>query len=307
MSEPTDREAPAAVGASTLTAGMMLRQARQAQGLHIAALAASIKVPQHKLELLEADRLDELPDATFVRALAQTVCRVLKIDAAPVLSRLPENAAQRLDRMNAGLGQPFRDRSGRDDGIDLSVLRHPAAWGTGLLALAAAALFFVPAEWTRWARPATPAPVASRPPASSPAAPVADASAPVGTLATEPVAFASAAAPASSPAPTASSPGGVASAPIGTAMASGVAAVDAAPTGALILRATADSWIEVVDAQGKPLVSRVLRGGEALGLDGVPPLRIKVGNAAVTQMSYRGQVVDLSAATRDNVARLELK
>ena len=53
----------------------MLRAARQARGLHIAALAASIKVTQRKLEALEADRYDELPDMTFTRALAKTVCR----------------------------------------------------------------------------------------------------------------------------------------------------------------------------------------------------------------------------------------
>ena len=70
------------------TAGALLREARIAQGIHIAAMSASIKVAQRKLELLEADRYDELPDATFTRALAQTMCRVLKIDAEPVLSRL---------------------------------------------------------------------------------------------------------------------------------------------------------------------------------------------------------------------------
>ena len=70
------------------TAGALLRQARQAQGMHIAVLAAAIKVSQRKLEALEGDRLDELPDATFTRALAQTVCRTLKIDPAPVLALL---------------------------------------------------------------------------------------------------------------------------------------------------------------------------------------------------------------------------
>ncbi|HJV61195.1 MAG TPA: helix-turn-helix transcriptional regulator, partial [Albitalea sp.] len=66
------------------TAGGIIRAARQSQGLHIAALSAAIKVSQKKLEALEADRLDELPDATFTRALAQTVCRALKIDPSPV-------------------------------------------------------------------------------------------------------------------------------------------------------------------------------------------------------------------------------
>ena len=48
---PADTPLPAAT-----TAGAMLRQARQAQGMHIAMLAAATKVPQRKLEALEADR-----------------------------------------------------------------------------------------------------------------------------------------------------------------------------------------------------------------------------------------------------------
>ncbi|HRI18866.1 MAG TPA: DUF4115 domain-containing protein [Burkholderiaceae bacterium] len=50
-----------------------------------------------------------------------------------------------------------------------------------------------------------------------------------------------------------------------------------------------------------------MHAGEVVGLDGTPPLRVKIGNAAVTQLSYRGQPVDLADSTRDNVARLELK
>jgi cytoskeleton protein RodZ len=66
MSEVADTAAP--------SAGRLLREARERQGLHIAVLAASIKVTSKKLELLEADCFDALPDATFTRALAQTVC-----------------------------------------------------------------------------------------------------------------------------------------------------------------------------------------------------------------------------------------
>ena len=62
--------AGAAASASAPSAGRLLREAREKQGLHIAALAAAIKVSPKKLELLESDRFDELPDATFTRALA---------------------------------------------------------------------------------------------------------------------------------------------------------------------------------------------------------------------------------------------
>src|SRR4051794_32653278 len=96
--------------ATPSTAGALLRQARQAQGLHIAALAASIKVGQRKLELLESDQFDQLPDATFTRALAQTVCRALKIDAAPVLALMPPPGGYRLEHVGEGINAPFRDR-----------------------------------------------------------------------------------------------------------------------------------------------------------------------------------------------------
>ena len=55
------------------TAGAMLRAARERQGLHIAALAASIKVPPAKLEALEAGRYEALTDSTVAaRTLTRT-------------------------------------------------------------------------------------------------------------------------------------------------------------------------------------------------------------------------------------------
>ena len=45
------------------SAGEMLRAARQAQGLHIAALATQLKVTPRKLELLESDQHAELQPA----------------------------------------------------------------------------------------------------------------------------------------------------------------------------------------------------------------------------------------------------
>ena len=62
-----------------------------------------------KLEALEEDRYDQLPDAVFVRALASSVCRTLKIDPQPVL-RAP--AADRPRRAwcsdSEGINAPFR-------------------------------------------------------------------------------------------------------------------------------------------------------------------------------------------------------
>jgi len=86
----------------------MLRQSREAQGLTSDAVAQALRVATAKLEALEADRLGELPDATFARALALAVCRQLKVDAAPVLALLPQQDVSRLASKNErGLDFPL--------------------------------------------------------------------------------------------------------------------------------------------------------------------------------------------------------
>ena len=73
------------------------------------------------------------------------------------------------------------------------------------------------------------------------------------------------------------------------------------------LRVRGTSWVEVVDGRSQVLLSRTLASGEAVGFDGALPMRVKIGNVAVTELSFRGRAVDLASTTRDNVARLELK
>ena len=105
-----------ALGSSaSLTAGGLLRLARERQGLHIAALAASIKVAPRKLDALEHDRYEELSGIIFTRALAQSVCRALRIDAKPVMALLPQPEAIELDPVRGTLNTPFRDKPSRDE------------------------------------------------------------------------------------------------------------------------------------------------------------------------------------------------
>jgi cytoskeleton protein RodZ len=291
-----------ASGASDASAGALLRAARERQGLHVAALAAAIKIPQRKLEALEADRFDELPDATFTRALAMTVCRALKIDAAPVLALLPQVAGKGLAAVAGGLNAPFRERPGRADPADFSPLRHPLSWAALAVLIVAAAVLLLPSGWWQayWPGHADiPAPAATVPataaePATS-AASVPAAAASDSAVAAPVAAVIAAAAPAVEV---------VHSVPAADAGAS--AAADTAG-GVAVLRATEATWVEVVDAGGQVLVQRLLQPGESLGLNGTLPFKLKIGNAAATQLQFRGQGVDLVPVTRDNVARLELK
>ncbi len=283
----------------------MLRAAREKQGLHIAALAAAIKVSPRKLDALENDRWQELPDATFVRALAQTVCRTLKIDARPVLDKLPAPLSVALERHDTGLNEPFRDRPGREEpGLAASAIK-PMVWAAALLMVAAALVYFLPAGlFSRVVRPE----MAASPNATVPVA----VAVPATPLAPSTATVAAPMAAVAPPDAVASGPGLVTvpmgetvfSAPPSAAAASGVEA----PTAARLLqvRTSEASWVEVRDAKGVLLLSRTVLPSESVGLEGQLPLRLTIGNALATQLQFRGQAVDLSTRTRDNVARLEL-
>ena len=127
------------------TAGALLHDAREAAGIHIAALAALLKVPEQRLEALEQDRLDLLLDAVFARALASSVCRTLKIDAAPVLERLPPTSAYRLKYPSAGINTPFRPLGDSPGPSVWPQISRPIVLAGLTLLLGALVLIFLPA------------------------------------------------------------------------------------------------------------------------------------------------------------------
>jgi len=256
----------------------MLRAARQQQGLHIAALAASIKVAPAKLEALESGRYHELLDLTFTRALAQAICRVLKIDPAPVLAQLPDVLPDGLGRVGGGLNTPFRERPGRVVPADWVPWRHPVLWLVALLLLAAVAFVLVPSTSVRDLLPGESV--------SKPAA--ADGVALPGLAARNTAEVAPAASADTPP---------VTSAAAGASLAKG---------DVIVVRALKPTWIQATDGGGQTLISRLVSEGETVELTGKLPLRLKVGNVSGTELKFRGKLVDLGAATRDNTASLTL-
>ncbi len=292
------------------SAGGMIRNARQAQGIDLASLAAMLKIPLRRIEALENGRHEELQGPTFERALAQAACRVLKIDPKPVLALLPQHERNTLDRVTEGINTPFRDGHG-SGGFELPNLMRPAVLVFVVLVALAIALFVVPDGWlARVTRPFTGGQAASAP-ADAPASAAAGGPAATGTT-TAPVELPTASAAASAPAPVSAASAAVLSpAVVSTTAAQDVdevlAHVAGAPNIPLQVTATADSWVEVVDAQGHSLLSRTVVAGESVGLDGALPMRVKIGNAAGTRLKLRGDNVDLTPFTHDNVARLELK
>ncbi len=291
------------------SAGGMLRNARQAQGIDQASLAATLKIPLRRIDALENGRHEELQGPTFERALAQAACRVLKIDPKPVLALLPQHERNTLDRVSEGINTPFHDGQ-VSRGFELPNLMRPAVLLIVVLVILAAAMFLVPEGWVaRVTRPFM-AGQAAGAPTDVPAAAGVGAPAVIGATTAPVESPAASVAASASPADAAASTAVASPAAVSATAAQDVDEVLAhvdAPNIPLQVTATADSWVEVVDAQGHSLLSRTVVAGESVGLDGALPMRVKIGNAGATRLKLRGDNVDLMPWTHDNVARLELK
>lgn len=275
-------------GVKPATAGVLLKAARESQGLHIGALAVTLKVPVHKLEALEADRLEVVGDLVFARALAASVCRVLKIDAAPVLAALPHSEMPRFKTDDAGLNTPFKE-SGVVYGQALkSRLTSPLALAVALLLLGALLLVLLPEKEESDVIPTSALPVTETEEIRvSPAVDVV-------------------AAPASSsePAVVPASVNPIASVQESPGTPLPVADANAA---VLVLESRGASWVEITDAQGVLQMRRILAAGEQVQSQGPLPLSVVLGRADDVAVTVRGQRLDVSAMTKANVARFEVK
>jgi len=305
-----------------VSAGTLLRQAREAAGLHIVALAVALKVPVKKLEALEADRLDLLPDAVFVRALAASVCRTLKIDAAQVLALLPQTGKPRLDYPQTGINTPFRSPGDGPGPSPWAQISRPAVLAGLLLLLGALVLIFLPTAPQQGAVVVQPVPAPSSADSLAAEPQVAQATPPAQSGAvmasTKPLIAGSAlesptpvpdqiakpalALPGATPG--AASPNLPAAGPVASVPA---ALAQPAPTGMMVFKAIGESWVEVTDAKGVVVLRRTLTPGEVVGASGALPLAAVVGRVDVTQVQVRGRAFDLNAVSKDNVARFEVK
>lgn len=313
--------------------GTLLRTLRERQGMHMGVLATILKVSPRKLELLEADRFEELPDATFVKALALAVCRALRADPTEVMAAFAARdlAADPFKEIGKGLNAPMRSGGrgvARAENGSLPSFSVRTRWLVGLLA----AVLLAVLAWWAWAErtgahaarsaPKTePMPSASARslPATGPSAsPPGDASR---AAAADPAAAVSVAGVVSTSSP-GSSPSSVAAAPMtasagppaslppaATAMDPGRGTgggASTAPEATLKVSVSADSWLEVVDASRRVVWSQVVPEGDSIQLTAPPPLQLVVGNARATRLEFAGQPVDLTAHVRGNVARLQV-
>lgn len=78
------------------TPGAYIKHQRTRKGMSLDQLAAVTKIPKPQLELLEADRYDELPGMVFAKGFMRCCARALDLDPDTVLGLLYERERERL-------------------------------------------------------------------------------------------------------------------------------------------------------------------------------------------------------------------
>lgn len=256
----------------------LLKQARERKGVHLATLAVTLKVPVARLEALEAGRYDELPDPTFARALAQSVCKVLKVDPAPILLSLPSAHVADLGPSTTAISTPMPiNPTGGSIGSNESMVRIPTAVLVAALLMVVAAILWV------WLPERTVSSVVE--PIPLPQSLSSDET---------PGAHSDVANPSE----------------LNTAEASNVSPhsnTSQMVSGVLHMVANDTAWIEVAESTGQVVVQRHLEAQEAVAFSSGFPLSIVIGRADVVSVQIRGEAFDLSPWTRGNVARFEVR
>jgi cytoskeleton protein RodZ len=304
----------AADNAEAKPLGRILAEERERQGLSRTEVAHRLHMSASQIEAIEGGEYARLPQGPFLRGFIRNYGKLLGLDAEGLLSQLaqvaPRNRAPdivvpsqniRFDPMGARLANPYVK--------------------AGVLAVVAVAMAFAAMYWWLFIRPTPPA-TQAKPAATGRPAAEAPRGGPPQQIAAAPIAAPDNVPP--SPAPTlpesaetakaespkaepAKAPSQVAKADAAKADAAKADAARKAGLRTLRLRFHAESWVEVRDAQGTVLFSRLNARGSEAEVAGRPPLSVVVGNAPEVDAIYEGRDFPLEPHTKVAVARFTLE
>ena len=287
--------------------GAMLRERRIALGLSQADVANVVKLPVRRIEAMERERWDELPDGPYLRGFLKNIARALNLDAATLIDRVDESLmrARNPDSILVAPGSTHAMLPRRSGPAEGRYSGRSLVAGAMIFALIAALIAWsgtdsfdrsmtVARQWLDGQR----APVAGSTPAETKGVP--KATAPQTTSESVPLPpLVAATQPAPSTASVASPLAAPSDTPNGPAAAAGGSV-------AIQFHFSEDAWVEVRGGDGKLLMSQLNVAGSDQSVEGQAPFSVVVGNARAVSLTYRGRPVDLTPYIHDQVARLTL-
>ena len=278
--------------------GTQLRAGRERVGLSVDDVARALKLSNRQVESLEQDDWASLPGKTMIRGFVRNYARLVDLDGQGLMSALEGMAMPKSPELRGAEGTPVSmPKEGKSDRKD--VLRVLA--GLLILILALVAYFFLPPDlWQstvqaiKDASQSNVATVVDAAPDVPPVTP--DTTVPVEQVEPvtpqQPVVVPEA---ASEPAPEVQAP------------ESPAAEVEAPVSSALTFSFAQPSWVEVRDRNGQVIFSQMNPAGSQREVQGQPPFSMVIGNAAHVTLHYKGNAVDLSKRSKDDVARLTIE
>jgi cytoskeleton protein RodZ len=75
----------------------------------------------------------------------------------------------------------------------------------------------------------------------------------------------------------------------------------------IVLAFDGNSWVDVRDANGKSVFSRLNQAGSVQEVQGAAPFSLTIGNAPQVKLTWKGRPVDLTPYTKGDVARLTVQ
>jgi len=280
---PLAEEAPESITEpfDARSAGDELRQRREALGLDLGEVAATLRIKLAYLAALEAGRPDELPGAVYAIGFLRTYADYLRLDCGEMLRRFKQESTLLAAKPDLAFPIPAGERSMPGGGMLLVAL---------ILAICAYGGWFylstgegprpervaqIPLELLPYREAFRAPPTVSRPEEAQ-AAPRSPAIPSEGSGRSSLVG--------------AGSGSGGSPAAAGSAVAAVPAATDPAPNppGEVVIRATADSWIQIRDARQSVLLTRVLKAGESCRAPDRPGLSMRTGNAGGLEITVNG-------------------
>ena len=276
--------------------GSRLKSAREAAGLSLDQVAQQLKLAPRQVRALEDEDFAQLPGRTFARGFVRNYARLLNLNGDNLLSMLPD--AAHAPALEAPALQPTGAMI-----AELPTASTPKTSFTRWLIPLVLVGLIVGAAAYEWYRGAlspqrdVPPPAQQEPLHATPAPPTSGKDLP------NPLA-------ADKPAREAAPMVGDGSAAVAAAPVAPAPLLSSAPAAALpaVLRLgyRGPSWTEIRDRDGQVLIARLVAAGSEQAINGAPPFDIVIGNAHEVTLVYRGNSVDLSRYTRQNVARLRL-
>ena len=270
-------------------AGADLRAARERLAWPLHDAAAALRIRPAYLRALEDGELSRLPGNAYALGFLRSYADALGLDPAEMLRRFKAEAAEVMDQSELAFPAPAAERGMPAGAVILLGLVLAVGVYVGWYRLSgegrlpAEAVTAIPEKLASLAEQALPPSVR---------APVGQVVAPVAVVSVEPTPMVPTLSPSSAAAALVT-PDRLVSPPM--------IAPPAVPPGPdqsrIMLRASADAWMQVRDRTGAPLLNKTLKAGETWVVPTRPGLLLSTGNAAGTEILVDGVVTPALGAS----------